>query len=599
MFENQVINVSSITDFVLNKNYLQKTAIIYEKNEISYKELGERINYTKEVLCSLGVEEGDYVILKVNKDIDYVVILLTLFKIGAIIIPIDPEAPLERYQKFLHEKIIKLIINNEEQEVKKYFSSLYNYVPLILTPKLLLSVKANNLSHNENPINLLNSGYIMFTSGTTGVPKGVLINQKNILYYLHYLSKRLPINLTDIFVHLASIGFSSSMRQLLLPLMKQSTIILVDEENRKDLSFLFNNIVAHRVTVLDITPSHLSALLAFCAENLELSSEMLKAQLRLILTASEPLLKSVVEDSRKIFGNIQFINMYGQTESSGIVCTETVNNLDIYSTFVHIGYPLDCVELKIFSNSLEIVPKGEQGEIWIYSPTLTQHEYIGSDNSFHFCTELNKRFFRTGDLGREFPNGSIEYCGRISNFVMVRGARISLEEIKSQILKNDHVLDAVLIILNEISNTATIGVLLVPKPGKIIEIEQLKKFLSTKLPAYMLPSQYKITDTIPTNNNYKIDYNIVKEKFKNNNQNIKSVFIDDLEQRIAQIWQAVFNNENITRDDNFYSLGGNSLIAARIAAQINKTLSANVKLTDILQKESIENLVSFIKKINK
>ncbi len=587
-------NIENITDFLLNNCDMDysKIALVNGNNSISYRELIEQVNnYTKKFI-ELGVKEKSNVVLNMSKTPEYPIILLALLKIGSVIIPIDVEYPLDRYINILNTLKIKLFILSEDSNngLKDKFQNLFSVESYISLEELIKLPILNKLESKKIQ-DIEASGYIMFTSGTTGDPKAVFINQKNMIFYILSLSDRLDFVQNHKFLHLASISFSSSIRQFLLPIIGNFTNLLLCEEKRKDLSELIDVLISEQITILDITPSHLSAMLSCISENEDLLKKIKSHRLSVILTASEVLSKDLVEKTINIFGKVGFINMYGQTETSGIIATENVDMSLNYKNFIHIGFPLECITIEIFEENGFKVIDGEVGEICVYGSTLSQNILTYNDDSSNFFSYGEgihlKKYYRTGDLGRKLSDGKIEFCGRKSSFIKINASRVSLEEIKQNLLLLSYIQEAEVIALNKENGSSEIAAVVVLRSNNE-DKSSIRSFLQKKLPTYMVPNHIKIVKEIPVNQNFKVNYQEILSLFQKKDASVEEV--------ILNVWKKVFVLDNISKHEDFYSLGGNSLIAARIAIQINSLLCIKLKITDVLNHYKLEHLVEIVKK---
>jgi aspartate racemase len=415
--------------------------------------------------------------------------------------------------------------------------------------------------------------------------------------YIKALSKRLSLSNKNTFLHIASIGFSSSIRQFLLPLYYGASVVLLNESLRKELLDTIYVILEKRITVLDITPSHLSSLISVITENQDIQNMIKMHNVQIILTASEPLSKSLVEATYKIFGEVTFINMYGQTETSGIITTERIEELACYNKFIPLGLPLDCVNIRILNENGSFVEDGEVGEICITSPTVTSKILYNSKSYTSFKRyNFYGKFYKTGDYGKKLPNGKIEFFGRKGDFIKVNASRISIEEIKQNIMQYPDIEAVEVILLHKQSDAPELTAAVVPVNGKKLEASLLRSFLRNRIPNYMIPVRISILSEIPLNTNFKVDFAsltaLLHKKENNNNQ----MLYTELKAAVIEVWKKVFDLEYIGEEEDFYNLGGNSLIAARIVIQINSKLSTKLKITDILYNDKISDLIKVIKK---
>ncbi len=427
----------------------EKLAVVCTGWELSYGELNARANQVATNLRSRGVGPDTLVAISFERSLEMVVGILGVLKAGGAYVPLDPAYPKER---------LDLMIADARPAIFLTQSQLVEQLPVRQAPTLLLDVTSGALSKDcsENPglrCSAADLAYVIYTSGSTGKPKGVMLTQGNLSHYVHSMRSATGVRSSDVYLHTASISFSSSVRQLLLPLSVGASVVIATTDEIRDPIALFTKVKELGVTVIDIVPSYWRS----CVDTLRslqpaARAELLENKLRLILSASEPLLADVPRAWRFEFNHqAQLMNMFGQTETAGIVATYAiVPSNESQIGVVPIGRPINDVRIYLLDATLRPVADGEAGEICIGGPTVglgyLNHPELTAEKFPHDPFESSAaRLYRTGDLGRLRLDGTLEFQGRIDNQVKIRGHRVEPAETESALLEHRGVREAAVI----------------------------------------------------------------------------------------------------------------------------------------------------------
>ena len=404
-------------------------AIVCRSRELSYGELNARANQLAAHLRSRGVGPNTLASIAVERSLEMVVGILGVLKAGAAYVPLDPAYPKER---------LELMIADSQPAICLTQSQLVKHLPGCQAPTLLLDAVsyATNKSVAEDvspQYCATDLAYVIYTSGSTGKPKGVMITQGNLSHYVQSMRSATGVRLSDVYLHTASISFSSAVRQLLLPLSVGAGVVIATTDEIRDPIELFTTIKQHGVTVIDIVPSYWrSCIDALRSLPAAVRAELLDNNLRLILSASEPLLSDVPRAWRfELNHQAELINMFGQTETAGIVATCPIvpSNEDQVSV-VPIGRPIDAARIYLLDDRQQPVADGDSGEICIGGPTVglgyLNHPELTAERFVRdpFAASSEARLYRTGDLGRLRLDGTLELQGRIEIQVKIRGHRV-------------------------------------------------------------------------------------------------------------------------------------------------------------------------------
>ncbi|MTJ47693.1 non-ribosomal peptide synthetase/type I polyketide synthase [Dolichospermum sp. UHCC 0259] len=588
-------------------------AIVYQNQQLTYRELNHRANQLAHYLQKLGVTSEVLVGLCLERSLETVIGILGILKAGGAYVALDPKYPQERIAFIVAETQLSILLTQQ---------NLVSALPKFDGELICIDSDWENIvqASPENPVSavtLQHLAYVIYTSGSTGKPKGVQIPHGNISNYVHAMSQAFQLNRKDTYLHTASFSFSSSVRQLMVPLSQGATVVIAAIEQIQTPLVLFELIQQRQITIIDLVPSYWRS----CTELLEnLATEernqILDNQLRLILSASEPLLSDVPRKWRFDFNqNVSFINMYGQTETTGIVCVYPIpDEYEDKITIVPIGRPIATTEIYILDEHLSPVPVGEVGEIHISGsslarsyfnrPDLTDEKFIPnpfSDSNGALRYRSESRLYKAGDLARHLPDGTIKFIGRADYQVKIRGQRVELGEIESIIALYPGVKQTI-VMGRDVSGDQRLVAYIVPKlvshqeTSQTISIKQLRNYLKEKLPEYMIPSTFLILPAFPLTPTGKIDRRALPAP-ENFQQELAEIFVaprNELELQLATIWEQVLGVSSVSINDNFFELGGHSLLAIQVISRITQTLKVNLSLRQLFATPTIESLSTWI-----
>jgi amino acid adenylation domain-containing protein/non-ribosomal peptide synthase protein (TIGR01720 family)/FkbM family methyltransferase len=466
----------------------EQIAVACLDRQLTYGELNASAGRLAHQLRAQGVGPNSRIAIAVERSVEMAVAILAALKAGGAYVPLDPVYPTERFSFMLADSQPQVVITQSH-----VLSGLPKH-----EAKVILLDDIGAVGPTQNAPNLSNStstedlAYLIYTSGSTGRPKGVMITRGNLGSYVPSIRDSIGITSSDVYLHTASISFSSSVRQLLVPLSTGASVVIATSDEIRDPVALFEMIKRLGVTVIDLVPSYWRS----CINALEgLSGEsratLLDNELRLILSASEPLLSDVPKAWRLGLNHeAELINMFGQTETAGIVATyPIVFDDETKINIVPIGSPIGDTRVHLLDSYQKPVAAGEPGEICIGGPTvgrgylnqaeLTAEKFVRDP----FSKTPGARLYRTGDLGRMHPDGYLEFVGRIDNQVKIRGHRVEPGEIEAALLEDERVREVVVVARQD-------------EPG------------SARLVAYIAPHE-KASSTIAGRERYRLPNNLV------------------------------------------------------------------------------------------
>ncbi len=579
----------------------KRIAVTSKDGHTTYGELNERANQLAWFLRSQGAGPDTLIPICVDRSVDMAIGILGILKSGAAFVPVDPAYPIDRIDYMLADTKARLVVTQSD------------LLPSCGIEKLCLDsvreVIAESPTHNPpliaGPEDL---AYVIFTSGSTGRPKGVMLTNSNLAHYVDALQKEFRLTAADSYLHLASIGFSSSRRHLLLPLAFGAGVVIADEDQRLDPLPLFELIKENKVTVFDAVPSFQRHCLDSLLElNTGHRQELLSSDLRLIVSASEPLYSDIPRAWIRDFQHpAEHIHMMGQTETSGIVTLNRIDEIDIEGEVrsISVGRPIADTEILLLDDQQNPIADGEPGEMYVRGAgvgrgylgleELTAQKYV----DLAVAGRPAARYCRTGDFARIMSDGRLECIGRNDFQVKIRGNRVELDEIEALFLSHRSIRNCVVVGREDIPGDTKLVAYIVTSGEDQSIIEELRKLSTDTLPDYMQPSGFVVLDSLPLTPNGKVDRkalpapdlsieNPSDESFESENELTNSV---------AKIWSEILGVPGIRTSDNFFSLGGHSLMAGRMISRVRSKLGVQVGIRTIFEAPTLGAFADLIEK---
>ena len=550
-----------------------------------------------------------------EKSVELVALILGLFKSGKVYIPIDPSCPISRLEYMLNDSNANMLVLDGVSSGNFDKLNLKNLKICSLSQIQTAIRDENVVSMNESIRSLPrfeDEAYVIYTSGTTGTPKGVVISHRNLAYRIKGLQSLYPITSSDIFLSQASFCFDAAFEEWLLPLTIAAHVLLVTKSELLDgLAKIegFND-----VTVLNFTPMFLQQLLEF---NQIAISDKIKCIIVGGDVLNNELINLIYEGKSQGF---RLFNTYGPTETT---IDATYHEVHKGELDVPIGKPLENTQAFILNSEMRLNPVGVAGELflggecvssgYLNNTELNEEKFVKSP--FHFDEVL----YRTGDLCRYRRDGSIEYLGRIDNQIKLRGLRIELDEVKSILMSCSQVCDASVVLKCEDTEQALVAYV-VPTSNKGLEVSMTltdtmgenievyrghaaKQFtqdiinkLSQNLSSYMIPSYFVILNKLPLNQNAKLDTKFLRQfEISNDRQSdVDEEKLGNLQTKLKGIFQNILGGKEISTSDDFFKVGGDSLKAIKLAAELNRVFSVNLKTSDIFLNKTVNSLIPLL-----
>lgn len=563
--------------------YQDKKAVSFNGNSISYWELNRRANYLAKKLVDLGAGNEKPVVLLLDRSMEMMISILAVLKSGSCYLPLSVEQPITRSQKIIKLSDSNILLHNIDLETDSLKACHCLDVRNVTYPQ--------GDFHNLNiPVKPTNLAYIIYTSGSTGEPKGVMVEHKSVINRLLWMQEEFPLNLDDVVLQKTPYTFDVSVWELFGWYVSGSSLHFLVPGGEKEPVTIVENIYKENVTIIHFVPSMLTLFLEYM-DNVG-SMDHIKS-LRRFNCSGEALLKSQQKKFYSIFSdNIELFNLYGPTEATVEVTMYNCNSCD--TSFIPIGKPIDNTEIYILDSEGNVLPVGASGELYIGGVCLARGYFKRDDltkDKFKVHPVLNKRLYSTGDLAMYLDDGNIKYLGRIDNQVKIRGNRVELSEIEICLSKLPGIKEAAVIAPKDDNDNAYLGAYYV-SDTKLLH-EDIRAFIKKELPSYMIPSFFLQLSEFPLTASGKLD----RKKLPIPERGVyrKSFYapVNDREEEICEAWEDVLNVENISRTDNFFDLGGDSLKLIKVHFVLQ--VKYDVSLQDLFEFQTIESLAQHIK----
>ncbi|HEY2328632.1 MAG TPA: amino acid adenylation domain-containing protein, partial [Verrucomicrobiae bacterium] len=575
----------------------EAVAVVCDEKSLTYRELNRRANQLAHRLRALGVGPDSLVGIYVGRSHELVVGLLGILKAGGAYVPLDTKNPKPRLQQQLQDIGVLLTQMELLPQLPEFAGAI---VCFDRDHAELFQFAESNPAPAASPENL---AYVIFTSGSTGAPKGVAIRHRNLVNYNHFISRRLGLEKFSgglKFALVSTVAADLGNTCIYPALLSGGSLHVINDEVVVSPEDFARQVSQSEIDVLKITPSHLAALL---------TAENPRAVLprRFLILGGEALTLPLVKRIRNFSGDCKIINHYGPTETTVGSLTLGEEDFALEQLFpnasVPVGRPIANTQAYILDARLQPMPVGLPGQLFIggdgvaqgyyNNPGLTAEKFIRNP----FSPDPAARLYGTGDLAKYLPDGRIEFLGRMDHQVKIRGFRIELGEIEAAIKEHPGINQCVLVVQAQASGDSRLVAYVVPAdlPSAPTN-EGWRDFLKQKLPDYMLPAAFVNLAKLPLNANGKLDRKALpapEEIFSGSGANFIAPRTP-AEQALAKIWRELLGVEQVGVHDNFFALGGHSLMAVRLANEIKQELKFQLPVRMLFQHPTIHELAAIL-----
>lgn len=548
--------------------YPNAIAVIYEKERVTYRELNERANQLAHYLQKKGVGPDSLVGLCVERSPEMIVSILGILKAGGAYVPLDPTYPEQRLRYILEDASIQLVVAQESLKGLKW---LPENIKSICLDRDRDEIEQENRTLPISNVSPQHLAYVIYTSGSTGNPKGVMVEHHNVVRLFKSTECWYQFNEKDTWTLFHSYAFDFSVWEIWGALLYGGKLVVVPYWISRSPKDFYRLLVEEEVTVLNQTPSAFRQLIQVC----EQEDKNKNLYLRYVIFGGEALDPISLLPWFQRYGekDPQLINMYGITETTVHVTYSPITQDEVrHSSRSNIGKRIQDLEMYVLDACQQPVPIGVDGELYIGGaglargylnrPELTAERFIPHP----FSSEPKARLYRTGDLARYLPDGNLNYRGRIDHQVKIRGFRIEIGEIESILNAHASIKEAVVIVREDPPGDKRLVAYVVGDGN----VGTWREYLKAKLPSYMVPSGFVMMESIPLTANGKVDREalpIPEEK------KIKSTCVapqNSNEEKLATIWKQVLGIKKVGIHDNFFEIGGDSILSIQIISQASQ-----------------------------
>ncbi|MDE9554723.1 amino acid adenylation domain-containing protein [Xenorhabdus bovienii] len=577
-------------------------ALVLDGDQLTYEQLNAKANRVAHYLRQRGIKPDTLVGLCLERSFDMIIGLLGIIKAGGAYVPIDPAYPRERIATLLAESGITLLLSQQH---------LYSKLPVTHQEIIFLDSDSNslgqqgllsgqptdNIAKQAISLHANHLAYVIYTSGSTGKPKGVMIEHKGWVNLAKSQAMLFSVTPYSRGLQFASLSFDATAFELSMILAQGATLYLITESQQRSPEQLDSLVEKHQLTHVTLPPVLLP----------HLTIEKWRSVTTLLVAgeAISPNTAMAWAQGR------QLINAYGPTETT--VCA-TAGQLSHGK--ITIGKPLGNTLIRILDSGGRLVPVGVVGELcvggtqlargYLNDSAITARQFVAHALATDdLVTEAvndvaARRLYRTGDLARWLPDGNIEFIGRIDSQVKVRGHRIELGEIETQLTRHPDIKDAIVIVRQEASGDKRLIAYFVAREGRHPPLEALLTHLEAALPHYMLPSALVMMERFPLTPNGKVDYHALPEA--DSQSRVHQSYEPpqgEIETFLAELWQELLEVEQVGRNDNFFQLGGHSILATQVIVRIRATLSIDVLTSVFFNSQTLAELAAQVTEIRK
>lgn len=588
------------------QQYADRTALSYrsesgEQKNLNYEELDSQANKLAHYLLHhYQVNKADAttqkpIALCMTRSVQMVVAIVAIVKSGCAYLPLDPDLPAQRKAYMLDNADAQLILTTPDcQSLLAPDSS----VPQLCLDESFSVTQSQSAAAPEISLLPEHLAYVIYTSGSTGQPKGVAVAHAGVVNRLHWMQQEYKLSPSDVVLQKTPYSFDVSVWEFFWPLISGATLVVAEPEAHKNAAHLIDLIRQHQITTLHFVPSMLQTFL-------DQPGVQLCSSLQRVICSGEALPYTLQQHFISTLA-AGLHNLYGPTEASIDVTSWNCRAQQLPGV-VPIGKPIANMQTWILDKQLNPVPAGVTGELYLSGiglaqgylgqPELTEAAFIANPMAEQNATTDReyKRLYKTGDLARYHPDGVIEYLGRADFQVKIRGLRIELGEIEHAMAQHPDVKEVVVVACkqpNQDDCLAAYIVAKIPAANDVADLNSWQQRLSHQLPDYMCPTIVTLLEQMPLTANGKLDRKALPHpQWQSHQLQLPST---TTEIQLAEIWKQLLNLEQVGRHDNFFRLGGHSLLITRLVNRVNQSFSLQLQLKDVMDINTLAQQAGYI-----
>jgi amino acid adenylation domain-containing protein len=567
-----------------------RTAVTFGDQQLSYRELQAQASQLARRLRSLGVGKESLVGVFLERSAQAIIALLAVVKAGGAYLPLDPAYPAERVATILDDARPTVLLTEEHLLHRLPPNSAH----AICLDRESAAAPSPADAAFEPGATLDNLAYVIYTSGSTGKPKGVMVTHRNVARLLSATEEWFHFNENDVWTLFHSLAFDFSVWEIWACLLNGGRLVVVPFSVSRSPADFHELLAREQVTVLNQTPSAFYQLIT--VDQARSSAEL---ALRTVIFGGEALNFKTLRPWFAKHGDRQprLINMYGITETTVHVTYREVTAADA-ADGAHslIGVPIPDLQLYLLGDDRQPVPAGEVGEIYVGGAGVARG-YLNRPelNAERFVPDLfsefpGARMYRSGDLARLLPDGEVEYLGRGDAQVKIQGFRIELGEIEAAIAGHERIREARVVAHTDEAGTKRLAAYYVAHEDAALPARELSEYLSKRLPPWMMPSVYLQIPAFPLTPNGKVDFAALPAPLAGSACNGAETTGTDLEREVAGAWRKALGADHVGLDDNFFDIGGNSLLLVSVHARLQTMLNRRIPVAELFAHTTVRAL---------
>lgn len=562
------------------------TAVSFMEHDLTYAQLEERSGKLANFLSNKGVKPGDIVAVYTECSLEMMVGILGVLKAGGAYLPLDPDYPRSRIEYIIRDTGAKIVLTLER--LSDVFSETQLNCICLDSDWDKVENKTNEIIV-ERPCSPSDTACIIYTSGSTGNPKGVILKNRGIVNLIaSFIRSYNPVE-SDRVLPLTSVAAASFVGEIFPVICSGGCLVLAHKNSFLNFEMLVSLINEKKVTIISTVPSVMARLN---------TGEAKLPGVRLILSGGEALLPSDIDT---LVHSATIVNGYGLTETS--ICSTYMildpSNYDLHAV-IPIGKPIMNHRVYILDKFMNIVPVGCVGEIYIggdglaggylNNPRLTEERFIQNP------LIPGETIYKTGDMACWLPDGNIKYVARADNQVKIRGFRIETGEIENALCRHENIAEAFVTAQEGPNGDRRLVAFIVLKNARELRRGEIRERLSQKLPDYMIPTAFEAIDRIPLNTNGKVNVKLLPQVTWESSaiENPNEVPRTKIEKIIVEIWREVLKLDTIGIHDNFFDLGGHSLLITQIHSKLSKRINRELSIVDFFKYPTVRTLAEYI-----
>ncbi|MEZ4361976.1 MAG: amino acid adenylation domain-containing protein [Kofleriaceae bacterium] len=583
----------------------RELALLCEDQRVTYGQLLERSGRLARALRTHGVGPDVIVAVLLERSVELVVALLGVLQAGGAYLPLDPEHPPERLAFAIDDARARVLLSSQALRARPAAHAAQLLCVDAERPSTDPTAAAELVGASVAPAHL---AYVLYTSGSTGVPKAVAVSHRNVVHRLVALRDRFALRAGDRVLHKAPGTFDVSVWEIFAPLISGATVVIARPDGHRDPAYLAELIGAEQVGYVDMVPPMLAAFLDQLAEG-ELPRRC--PSLRRVFCGGEALPRALADRFLSIAGeDVELYNLYGPTEAT-IEVTSWRHHSDELGGSVPIGAPLPNTQVHVLDPWLRPTPMGAPGELWIGGSQVARG-YLGrpalTADRFRpdpFSDVPGARLYRTGDLARRRParGGALEFLGRVDHQIKLRGVRIELGEIEAALLGCAEVAEATVALRADDGAEPRLVAYVVWRdarvPATTPTLEGLRQWLRASLPAHLVPATVVALPELPRTASGKLDRRALPAPAIELAPEPSAAPITPAEQLLAAIWQDLLGGAAVGRLDDFFARGGHSLLAIQVASRLGHAFGVHVPVRAVFERPVLADLADHVQQLGR